>query len=119
MKKIELVDIFFNSYFGDTMKILGTVYKKYILVSVHDENDGKYVGFKNIYQSMPNEDEVFNILIDFDNYDGGQGLLLSSLTEMDIKTLQDALSYIDISSQQYPNLERRFKEYLISIGFTS
>jgi hypothetical protein len=115
--KTELLSINFNSNDNDEIKFYFEKINKIYTISIADNHKNIYSNYKKDYEDFPTQEEVFEILVNFDIEENGEGLLLSILGEIDIDTIEGFENEVTVSIDIYPDLSKMFKNYLKNNGF--
>ena len=115
--KTELISITFNSNHNDEIKIFYEKINSIYTISILDNHKNIYSNYKRDYEDFPTQEEVFEILSNFDIEGEGEGLLLSILVEIGIDTTVGFENEVNISNEIFPDLMEMFKNYLKNNGF--
>jgi len=115
--KTELLSINFNSNQNDEIKFFHEKINGIYIISISDNHENVYSNYKKDYENFPTQEEVFEILSNFDIEGEGEGLLLSILGEIGIDTNEGFENEVNISNDIFPDLMEMFKDYLKNNGF--
>lgn len=115
--KIELLSINFNSNDNDEIKFYYEKINNIYTISIEDNHKNIYSNYKKDYDNFPTQEEVFEILCNFDIEEEGEGLLISILSEIDIDTIERFENEVNVSNDVFPDLMEMFKNHLKNNGF--
>jgi hypothetical protein len=115
--QIEFARINLASTTGDVMSLRIKKVKKKFIVNIVDEYETDYVDYKTVYDSIPTQGEVMDIITSMNNDYDSQPYWLAIFEEHEYDSIVQITHFIQFDSNIYLNLNELFVEYLIENGF--
>ncbi len=111
---VEIASIELASVTGDIINICACHKKEGIQILVEDEYLSKFIGYKNHFTKIPNQGEIFNIIVEmgYEDNDGCPSCLFGLIEDNDLDNINDIKDFFQIYSDFYPNLDELFENYL-------
>jgi hypothetical protein len=117
--QIEFARINLASTTGDVMGLRIKKVKKKFIINIVDEYETEFVDYKSVYDSIPTQGEVMDIITTMNNDFDSQPYWLAIIEQNEYDSIVHITDFIRFDSNIYPNLNELFVEYLIENGFES
>ncbi len=113
----EIARISLASSTGDVISIRAKINKNSIRIKVVDEYDTNFIEYKSVYNNIPTQGEIFDVIRDMNNERQSQYYWIQIVEMHELKSLNEITDFIFIDSLIYPNLNELLVEFFKNYGY--
>jgi len=113
----EIVRLSLGSTTGDIISIRLKRSNDDLIISVVDEYDMQISGFKDKYNSTPNQGEILDIIINSAIEKEGQSLIINIIKSNQLDSIEKIFEFIKIDSAAFPNINELLEDYLKDLDY--
>ena len=113
---VVLVSILLESTLSDIIWVRAKKKDDEITISISDEYQNRFSGFKRSFDHIPNQGEVFQILLDMRMKGEDLNFVDFILDRRAGESVEQIMSFLKYESDFYPDLNQLLESHLISLG---
>lgn len=112
----EIARISLASTLGDVVSIRARRSGKLVILSVYDEYQTVFTDFQDTFNGLPTQGELVDLLCSFRGEDDERPYLPGVIENNGYETADEAMDFITLDSQLYPDLETLFRVWIAAHG---
>jgi hypothetical protein len=116
--EIEIARINLASSTGDVFSFRIKKERDNYFVSIADEYETEFFDYKNVYDSIPSQGEILDIITEMNNEKDSQPYWLAIIEQNGFESVEEITDFMQFDSNVYPNLNELFVDYLVENGFS-